>query len=540
MSSSVSSQKQLVRISPLVWVLLAYAAAWALLFVAVPPGRQDFPLNDDWAYSRGVFGLARGEGIHYWGLPSMPQLGQWLWALPIVKIAGESHVVLRLTTILVAALGIAAFYDLLRREAGLTGPHAAFASLVLAFHPLYFLLAGTFMTDVTALATSLVALALYARALRSGRLAPLLAAGTTATLATITRQNAVTAPLAMGLVVWWRRPDLRWAPRWVLALLLPIALGFVVDSWFGARDDVARVALKAPPVERSLLTVYVALHTAGLAAVPLLAFVRPRASWLVFLAALLGIVQGALYCYDNGRLFSYGGLFPYRGNFLTPWGTFDSNAEVPGERPVLLGTQVRLALTAAGCLGAAALFARFLGRRPVEWFGSPLLPFTVLHLPFLLPWPHQFDRYFVVFLPGAVYLAAGTPTDRWRWKPAVVVVGLWCCFSVGLMHDWLAWNSARWEVGRRALQRGIPSADVEGGFEWDGWNSPYVLRQGFPAESRDMVLPGTRDIFPHITGRCALTFTPPPGTVVLDREPYELWLLPGRRDFWLVERRPGG
>jgi hypothetical protein len=538
MSGSVSFRQRLGLVSPLVWVLVAFAAAWTVLFVAVPPGRQEFPLNDDWAYSRGVFGLARGEGIHYWGLPSMPQLGQWLWALPFVKVFGESHVVLRLAIVLVAMLGVAAFYDLLRREAVLTGPHAAVAALVLAFNPLYFLLAGSFMTDVFALALSLAALGLYARALRSGRLVPLIAGAAAATLACITRQNAVTAPIAMGLVVWWRRPDLRWAPRWVLALLLPIALGFDVDAWFGVRPDQQRVQLKAPTVEGALVLGYVALHAAGLAALPLLTFVRPRASRLAFMVALLVMAEGALYCYDNGGQFTYGGLFPYRGNMLTPWGTFEANAEVPGERPRLLGTEARLALTAAGCLGAAALLACCFARRPGEWFSTPLLPYTLLHLPFLLAWPYLFDRYLLVFVPGTLYLVAGSPEERLRWKPGVVVLALLCCFSVAHMHDWLSWNAARWEVGRRALARGIPSADIEGGFEWDGWHSPYVLRQGFPAESRDMVLPGMRDIFPHITGRCALTFAPPAGTVVLDREPYELWLLPGRRYFWLVERRP--
>jgi hypothetical protein len=132
------------------------------------------------------------------------------------------------------------------------------------------------------------------------------------------------------------------------------------------------------------------------------------------------------------------------------------------------------------------------------------------------------------------------PADRLRWKRGLALLALECCFSVGLMHDWLAWNAARWEVGRRALARGIPSGDIEGGVEWDGWHSPYLVRKGFAEPVRGMVLPLTRDMFPHLTGRCTLTFAPPRGTVVLDREPYELWLLPGRRWFWLVEWRTEG
>ncbi len=538
MSASGSFRQRLGRLSPLIGVLLAFAAAWGVLFVAIPPSRQDFPLNDDWAYARGFFGWARGEGIHYWGQPSMPQLGQWLWALPFVQIAGESHVVLRLTTILVASLGVAAFYDLLRREAGLAGPQAAFASLALAFNPLYFLLAGTFMTDATALAVSLVALALYARALRGGRLAPLIAAATAATLAIITRQNAVTAPVAVGLAVWWRRPDLRWEPRWVLALLLPVAVGYVADSWFGARPDVARVPLKAPTVERVLLLLYTATHTAGLAALPLVAFVRLRGSWLAFIAGLLVMAQGALYGLDHSGQFPYGGLFPYRGNMITPWGTFENHFEVPGDRPVVLGTAVRVALTVAGCIGGAFLLARLFERRWAELFSAPVILFTLLHLPFLLIWPPQFDRYFLVFLPGALWLAAGIPADRLRWKAGMAVLALECCFSVGLMHDWLAWNAARWEVGRRALARGIAAADIEGGFEWVGWYSPNPVAHGDSTFPRGLVLSLTQNLFPHLTGRFALSFSVRPGTGVVDAAPYRSWLLFGREEMFFLLERP--
>jgi hypothetical protein len=70
-------------------------------------------------------------------------------------------------TIVLSWLGLAAFYDLLRQE-NLGSRTAAFATAVLALNPLFFLLEGTFMTDVPALSFALVALALYGRAIKSG------------------------------------------------------------------------------------------------------------------------------------------------------------------------------------------------------------------------------------------------------------------------------------------------------------------------------------------------------------------------------------
>ena len=110
--------------------------------------------------------------------------------------------------------------------------------------------------------------------------------------------------------------------------------------------------------------------------------------------------------------------------------------------------------------------------------------------------------------------------------------------SVGLIHDWLAWNSARWEVGRRALVRGIDPWDIEGGVEWNGWFA-VEQRPGRPVGvRRGPTLRFTRDWFPHVTGRYALAFSQPPGTLRRDSEPYSLWLLPGRREFVLIEPEP--
>ena len=98
--------------------LLALAALWGGLFALFPPARQNFPLNDDWAYARGVFALVRGDGLHYFGQPSTPLLGQWLWALPFVWLLGTSHAALRFSTLVLSWLELLAFRDLLRREAG--------------------------------------------------------------------------------------------------------------------------------------------------------------------------------------------------------------------------------------------------------------------------------------------------------------------------------------------------------------------------------------------------------------------------------------
>jgi hypothetical protein len=78
---------------------------------SVPPGQQQFPRNDDWAYSKGAFTSARGEGIHYYGQPSMPLLEPRLLTYPVIRAAGESQVALRLGVVVLPAVGVLAYFE---------------------------------------------------------------------------------------------------------------------------------------------------------------------------------------------------------------------------------------------------------------------------------------------------------------------------------------------------------------------------------------------------------------------------------------------
>ena len=107
--------------------------------------------------------------------------------------------------------------------------------------------------------------------------------------------------------------------------------------------------------------------------------------------------------------------------------------------------------------------------------------------------------------------------------------------SVGLMHDWLAWNSARWELGRRAVARGVHPWDIEGGFEWDGWHAPLRETDRKSAPVVGFRLPMTAGYFHHVSGRLALSFSLLKGTRARDSETYWQWLPPARRRFFLLE-----
>ncbi len=532
------------RLPPIALPLAGSALAWAVLCVALPPARQNFPLNDDWAFARGAFQFARGDGLHYGGWASMPQLGQWLWAAPFLLALGETHFALRAATVALSWLGLWAFYDLLRQQGQPPG-RAALTAAALAANPLFVLLQGTFMTDVPALSLSLAALALYGRSFRLGRPGWLLAACAVAVLAAATRQN--TAIVALVAAVQLRRqPGLRRRWGWWLGTLFPAAAAAAIYLWFQGRAD-ARALRPALPDPATFLSLpFVALHLLGLSAVPVL-LAEPRlASRRVAAVALLFMAACAGACLYFGTAFPYGGLFPYTENMLTPRGAFAGSRFtgpfVAGHRPELLGTAARVLLTAAGCVAGAALADRFATVRRGAWTHLLAL-FTLLQIPFLVIAPDLYDRYFLFLLPGALALAWGedrgkreeSPGRRWAALAALAVLGL---VSLGLMHDWLAWNGARWELGRRALAAGARPLDVEGGVEWDGWFAPPDSERDEPPPSPYPVLPFTKEWFPAVRGRYALSFSEIQGTRRIDAEPYDVWLPPGRREFSLIEVPP--
>lgn len=561
---------------PALAAVAASAAAWSILFTALPPAVQDFPLDDDWAFARGAFAFAADGTVDYAHWAAMPQLGQWLWAAPFVRLLGAHFVTLRLSTVVLSWLGLLAFADLLRSE-GLSPWRTGLATAALAFNPLFFLLQGTFMTDVPALSFSLIALAFYARAaggargvllaraasgprrpeggLRHapttpaqsaseglcnsdarGRLAYLLPATLVALLAVATRQNTAMVCLVAALL-FLRTPCVIDKAVGLVAVAVPALAAVGVQYWFRQRDDILVPKPDLPPPHVLVFFPFLAAHLLGLTSLPVLtpgARQLPRRAFIFVLTAML---LSALYWGHWGSLNEYlpfGGLFPYLTNLLTPFGAYQF--VYPGDRPIVLGEKTRLLLTVAGCVGGAALLVRLGGRLRHGILHSPLLLFSLFQVPLILLLP-LFDRYLLFLVPGALLVAAlGPPesrVDRWT---ALALLVLLAASSIALMHDWLAWNSARWALGHRAMDvHHIRAQDIEGGFEWDGW---YTERGG-PArtDAPRLSIPVYYQWFPEISGRYALSFSPLADADVLDREPYRLWLLPGQRWFYLLRAR---
>ena len=529
---------------PGLWPGLVSALAWGVIFISIPPAAQNFPLGDDWAFARGAIWFAQGQGIHYSNWASMPQLGQWLWSWPFLQVIPWQHVALRLSVIVLSWLGLAAFCDLLRLER-VPARLAAFAACVLALNPLFFVSQGTYMTDVPALSLGLLALDFYARAMAGKNLRWLLAATVAAMLAVITRQTMLAVPLAAGVLV-LRDAETRRRPLWILATLAPVAVCLYTSWWFSQRPDVLPMQPSFDP-EQMMFRAFLALHWCGLVVLPLALLGGQQRDWRIFSLCLAAATLATGFFSLCGDELPYGGMFPYCTGMLSLEGTY-SDGLVVGQRDLLLTPPVRLAITLLGCVGAAEILTALLDKIRAAKFPGLLLGFTLLQFLILLTLPSMMDRYLEVLFPGAILLIAarGSLAGSGRFA-GIATVALSGLISIALSHDWLSWNSARWELGRQAMAvKNIQPSDLEGGFEWNGWYgcpdpAKPLATPGLVApdnESASLALPFTRHYFPQVTGRFALAFTPPPNSITMATLSYTRWLPPAKKDFLLVQEPP--
>src|SRR5438094_1729155 len=216
--------------SPLIVLALAIAA---VLLAAPPLG--EFPINDDWLYARTVQGLVeRGQlEVPAWGASSL--VLQAYWGALFARLFGFSHLALRASTLVLAAVGLVGFYLLLREL--LDPGRALLGTLLLLVNPLYVTLSYSFMTDVPFLSLTLWALFCYTRALRGQRphLGWLAGGSLFAGGAFLVRQFGAALPLAalggLLLTAGWRAA-LR--PGRLAAVLVPFLPAVLLAAYFDA------------------------------------------------------------------------------------------------------------------------------------------------------------------------------------------------------------------------------------------------------------------------------------------------------------------
>lgn len=479
-----------------VLAVLLLLAVWILALLAVDP-IGEFPLDDDWAYASAVRALVEQGEIRLSGWTATNLIAQLLWGALFCRPFGFSFTALRVSTLVLAVLGVLATYGLLREAQAKRGK-ALIGAATLAFGPIYFALSFTFMTDVPFTAVATLSSWLLLRGLRRGGRAKIIAGLALAMAAILIRQIGLAIPIAFALAYVVKRGL---GFRRVTEAIIPVTAGFAVQTayqgwlhWldrvpaaFGAQVATIRMQLSLPwPTivgDASTIFFYVLVYT-GFLLLPFLIIVYradsdSRERIIYFGAAGASAVLTVI-------LAAHRVLMPLHGNVLSKAGIGPSDL---APSPALF----RLLITFLACFGAFLQVPGLIrgsleyvasSRAGVEAHQPHVLVFALAAiatefapLPLLGLGPHGFyDRYLIVFLPWLMLILAGcdfTPSSGRRravWITGVAALVSMAAFSIGATHDYMAMNRARWAALNDTMRRyHVGPERIDGGFEFNAW-----------------------------------------------------------------------
>jgi len=482
----------------------AVAGVYALWLLAASP-LGEFPLNDDWAYAWSVRHLLQTGELRISEWTSASAVFPVYWgALAAMLSGGFSFGALRVSTLAFSVASPLALCWLLR-NLSISRPAAVLAAVTIVVNPLFVHLSYTFMTDVFFLGQMLVCLALYVQGIERDSPRSLWAGSGFAAAAYLTRQLGLAVPLAAAfvLLVSHRRRALRPVLR---AVLLP-ALVFAVHTWWLNEVNGVPWAFRLNTVQNGLATLLRTSAPADLAvrllqamlylgiftlpALVAVAATRPLSLWReagprwpLFGGWLLALAGFALYA----RL-AHGEGMPYLEGIINRAGIGAQTLPL-GQKPRVTPEWVFDLVTLVAPVAGAALGALWTNvfrdvRREINAPGAVVLLSALIMAVPTASMVDLWDEYLLVFVPASLYLALrGVRVSARGWIAGALVCGSMLAYTLPEQADYLAWNDARWNVGRQVVRQRVSPVRIDGGFEWVGWFDferalPIALASGY-------------------------------------------------------------
>ncbi|MDY6949148.1 MAG: glycosyltransferase family 39 protein, partial [Pseudomonadota bacterium] len=475
------------RLDTLKDVLLIIAVWWGGVVLVNPVG--EFPLFDDWAFSRTVEHLLNtGEYDPLnWGWMTLVTNALWgaLFCLP----QGFSFTALRISTLVAATLGLVGVYILFR---DLQQPRSivAIAVALTGFNPYFFSLSHSFMTEALFTALLVWTSILLLRALRTGSYVHLAIGAVLGLAATLSRQLAVCVPLAFAVVQLLRS---NFSPPSVIRALTPLVVclaGYLSVLWIGVIgvNVNALIFNSLGDVGKVFRTIidnsYIALVHSGLLLFPLLLLEivhlqrRPpaqviTAGAIALLVVTLTVVAKATLGGQSQQILLPLSSWLVKSGVGPAW-LYDM-VFLQNDNMQPLPAEFWIAVTAIALTGAVILIMAFslrigdvIGRRlrngaidDADLVTTFAFLTVIIYFLLLLTAPFTWDRYVVPMVPFMAVTIIGpssSPTSAWNrvWPPgriaAWTLLALFGAYAVAGTRDYLAWNRVRWTALHALMQ----------------------------------------------------------------------------------------
>jgi hypothetical protein len=448
-----------------------FAAGWLLV-----GARANVPVIDDWVYAWSVEHYVDTGRLHVLDISAFYPIAQIAWGALFARIAGFSFGVLRVSTLVVSALGCWSVY-LTLRELGCQRSTSLLGACALALDPVYFALSFSSMTEVPFVGLSSMAVYWYVRAIQRDEAAAVWAGCVCSAAAFLVRPIGIVLPLSMLPALAWSRdwPTLRrraaplittFVAMVALHVEMPRVLGPL--EWAAIRQDYLRWWFMVPAASYLRWNVEV-LFVAAFPLAPLLAAYAGRrrraiavGAAAIVLAIVCRVALGALVMpLLRGQTWT---LQDIAARMMLDGNVAPSAWSLEVEPAVKL-----LGLVTVGALGVIVVrgWLRPADRRPVELV---IVTLALLHVACInVLWLYN-DRYYVV-LAAPLAIVGARALDRHRrekWIATAMLV-LWAGIAISGTRDMLAFNEACATTARELEASGIPPWDIDAGYAWNGW-----------------------------------------------------------------------
>jgi hypothetical protein len=456
--------------------IAAILAGFALCELMIWPA-ANVPLIDDWTYAWSVSHLLETGRLEVLSISAVYPVTQILWGALFSLPFGFSFAALRISTVVLAALGSCALY-LTLCELGLTRGRALLGTLCVACNPVSLLLAHSFMTDVPLVALSSCAGLAYVRGFTRLQAGWLWLAVPLSIAALLVRQVAMVVPLAAAATGVLTRDR---ALRRLATLPTLAACAATLVAWASIGSLVGPAAMQNERLSRVQYVLQIGLGTYARLSVEMLlgltlmllpislASLRGRRWGLLMAALALALACWPLLSSPS----SFGPLAPDHATL--------SVYELGGARNLIAGdtnlpahlrwlpaiARALMFLSLGALLAAIRGSLRELTANPAARFCAWLV---VLHVCLVsVLWLYA-DRYYLALLPvvvACVLLALRSAPL----SPVIAAAALIVQLAIGITgtRDALRYNQICGDIYATLVHAGIRPYDIDAGWSFNGW-----------------------------------------------------------------------
>jgi len=479
------------------FIPLLIGVLWLLLFIIVNP-IGEFPLNDDWAFSKNVYYLVEQGILKFSDWPAMTLIVQTLIGALFCSIFGFSFTVLRFSTIFMGFLGLVFTY-LLISELTKNKKMATIATLLVAINPLFFSLSATFMTDVYFYTFNVLSFFFFFKYVKNNQTKLLIIATLLSIAATLIRQIGVLIPLSFALSYLYRKEiNFKTIAIAGLPFILTLISLLLYNTWFDLTQEArpkygtfVEIINKFENILALLKNTYLRigyiLNYVGFFVFPLL-IINIKKRWCVLNLKnrIKSLIITSLFILPIFRMWNDIPTGNVINNFcLGPkclrdyYLLWQNNYSFI---PDLTWTIINIIALIGAFLLVFTITTSLLNTKKilnnthlnaVRRIQLMSILFFFLYSILLFMSNYYFDRYILSFLP-LIFIVI-LPIQNYKINKYFVAFSIAFIltlgsFSVLATHDYLSWNRARWEALNDLTKKDkIYPHFIDGGFEFNGW-----------------------------------------------------------------------